>query len=125
MRLCSFAQKSTRYCDEKGDIEFIQPLWLNNSPDKVDLDTSYFEDHLEVTEDTYKELRKLGWKPEQAREVLSNALKTEIMVRATLEEWNHIFELRCDNTAHPQMRELMCPLRDEFEKKGWLSYEVN
>lgn len=118
-RLCSFAQKSTRYCDEKGDIEFIEPCWLKPlwENDEMNLDTNFFEDDLQASEDTYKHLRKLNWKPEQAREILPNALKTEIIVRATIQEWKHIFELRCDKAAHPQMRELMIPLREEFTKR--------
>ena len=114
MRLCSFAQKSSRYCDEKDNIEFIEPPWLN-----FNLDTdpvTIFNMELSYIESAYKSLRKLGWKPEQAREILPNALKTEIMVKATIEEWEHIFELRCDKAAHPQMRELMIHLKEEFQR---------
>ena len=125
----SYAQKSTRYCDEKGDIEFIQPPWLNfdlnTNPisifnmelsDPIDI----FNMELSYIETAYKSLRQLGWKPEQARVILPNALATEIVVKASLQEWKHIFELRCDKAAHPQMRELICPLRDEFIKRGYI-----
>jgi thymidylate synthase (FAD) len=58
-----------------------------------------------------------AWKPEQARSVLPNSLKTEIVVTTNLRDWRHIFHLRCDKTAHPQMRELMIPLYNELVKK--------
>jgi len=61
-----------------------------------------------------------GWKPEQARAILPNILTTEIVVKASLQEWKHIFELRCDKAAHPQMRELMIPLQEEFKKQGYI-----
>lgn len=114
-RLCSFAQKSTRYCDEKGDIEFIEPCWDNNEYLK-------FEGSLANCEYTYKHLRKNSyWKPEQARAILPNALATEIIVKTSLQEWKHIFGLRCDKAAHPQMREIMIPLREEFIKQGYIN----
>ncbi len=60
---------------------------------------------------------KEGWRPEQAREVLPNSLKTEIVVKANFREWRHIFKLRCSNKAHPQMRALMLPLLSELKTK--------
>ena len=65
-------------------------------------------------EETYLDLIATGAKPEEARSVLPNSLKTEIVVTANYREWRHIFELRCAPNAHPQMRELMLPLLDEF-----------
>jgi thymidylate synthase (FAD) len=109
-RHCSFAQKSTRYCDEKGKIEFIEPCW-----DYV-VDGSNFILPLTYSEIDYKELRKKGWKPEQAREILPNALATELVVKASLQEWKHIFSLRCDKAAHPMMQDLMKPLQKEFNQ---------
>jgi thymidylate synthase (FAD) len=61
-------------------------------------------------EKSYLELLRLGWTPQQARSVLPNSLKTEIVVTANLREWRLIFKQRAAKTAHPQMRELMCPL---------------
>jgi len=57
------------------------------------------------------------YSPQQARSVLPNSLKTEINVSANIREWRHIFKLRTTSAAHPQMRELMCPLLDEFKKR--------
>lgn len=114
-RLCSFAQKSTRYCDEKGDIEFIEPCWDYNIPTSEIFDNKFVR-CLWQDEANYKELRVCGWKPEQAREILPNALATEIVVKASLQEWKHIFSLRCDKAAHPQIVSLMKPLQEEFNK---------
>jgi flavin-dependent thymidylate synthase len=109
-RLCSFSQKSTRYCDEKGDIEFIEPCWERKREE------GNFNLALRHAESQYKWLRELDWKPEQAREVLPLSLATEIVIKASLQEWKHIFSLRCDKAAHIQMRELILPLQEEFNK---------
>ena len=55
-----------------------------------------------------------GATPQEARSVLPNSLKTELVMTANPREWKHVFKLRCDKASHPQMRELMIPLRDEF-----------
>jgi len=65
-------------------------------------------------ETAYLNLLKLGQTPQQARSVLPNSLKTEIVVQANVREWLHIFEQRCHKAAHPQMRELMIPLSQWF-----------
>jgi len=121
-RHCSFAQKSTRYCDEKDDIEFIEPCWIPQYFQNLqDANTfANFKGMLERIERAYKTYRMSGWKPEQARAILPNILTTEIVVKASLQEWKHIFELRCDKAAHPQMRELMIPLQEEFKKQGYI-----
>ena len=72
---------------------------------------------LELSETYYNNLLNDGWKPQQAREVLPNALKTEIVVMANLREWRHIFKLRCDKAAHPQMVALMRPLLVEVKRR--------
>jgi hypothetical protein len=109
-RKCSFAQKSTRYCDEKGEIEFIEPCWDYSVPED-------FCNAMSGIENVYKNLRRHGWKPEQARSVLPNSVTTEIVVKATVQQWKHIFKLRCAKGAHPQMREIMIPLEEEFKKR--------
>ena len=57
-----------------------------------------------------------SWTPQQARAVLPNSLKTEIVVTANFREWRHIFKLRTAPAAHPQMRELMIPLLSECKR---------
>jgi len=104
----AFSQESTRYCDYGGgDVVFINPVWYDESqPDTQDRWT----DAMLTAERYYKDLRSLGWSPQQARAVLPNSLKTEIVVTANIREWRHIFRLRCSPRAHPQMRSLMIPL---------------
>ena len=71
-----------------------------------------------TSEHNYNRLLKVhNWTPQQARSVLPNSLKTEINVSANIREWRHILCLRTAKAAHPQMRELMCPLLDEFKSK--------
>ncbi|KKK72797.1 hypothetical protein LCGC14_2900290 [marine sediment metagenome] len=71
----------------------------------------------------YTRLRKDGWSPQQARSVLPNSLKTEIVCTANFREWLHIFKLRTSKAAHPQMQEIMIPTQDEF-KRRWPSVFV-
>ena len=131
-RLCSFAQESTRYCNYSKDkfdnqITFIQPLWINdeqielvqrmNERNFMDIEetTKEWYNVLQESEQTYNTLIKLGWQPQQARSVLPNSLKTEIVVKANIREWRHIFVQRTSKKAHPQMRELMVPLFQHFQ----------
>lgn len=104
-RLCAFSQESTRYVNYGGTaIQFIKPVWWEGT-DCVGRDL--WESAMIVAEEVYGNLIKSGWRPEQAREVLPNSLKTEIVTTANLREWRHIFRLRTSNAAHPQMRDLM------------------
>jgi len=115
-RLASYAQESTRYCNYSGgEIQFIQPCWFEN--DYTQKDT--FEDLTEYpvverdwvfamlyAEQIYNKLITGKWKPQQARSVLPNSLKTEIVVTMNLREWRHFFKLRTAKSAHPQMQEV-------------------
>jgi len=68
---------------------------------------SHFEDLCAGTEQAYKDLLHHGLKPQQARAVLPNALKTEIVVTADAAEWKHIRKLRTSSAAQPDMRRVM------------------
>jgi len=127
-RIASFAQESTRYCNySKGEhITFIIPSWLNNEIKEAIVITNNLTGSYEVNkwidvmlncEETYISLIKQSWTPQQARSVLPNSLKTEINISANIREWRHILKLRCSPAAHPQMRELMIPLLNEFKSK--------
>lgn len=111
-RLCSFAQESTRFVRYDDEMEFIKPVWWEAST-KQQKDT--FTYLCVFAEQSYNTLLKSGWTPQQAREVLPNALKTEIVVKANLREWRHIFFLRCSKAAHPQIRALMQALLKELQ----------
>lgn len=138
-RIASFAQESTRYCNyskEKfgGELIFIRPYYIPCEPkEKViraatsseelkKLETDYQIHNAwywscDDAEKSYKTLIANGMRPEQARCVLPLCLKTEIVVTANYREWRNIFKLRTPVAAHPQMRELMCPLLLEIQKK--------
>ena len=126
-RLCSFAQESTRYVKYNSEMEFIRPVWLSEEILGEHFDDSFdpilipsdpefiFIKSLCEAEESYCNLLDKGWKAQQAREVLPNALKTEIVMKGNIREWRHIFSLRCDKAAHPQMVALMRPLLDEVK----------
>jgi thymidylate synthase (FAD) len=133
-RLASYSQESTRYCNYGGDhIQFIRPIWsdiklgIYTAPERVfydiRLDTSIntaekiWVRGMLWAEAEYKVLLEEGWRPEQARSVLPNSLKTEIVMTANLREWRHVFKLRCSKAAHPQIRELTLSCLDGFKQE--------
>jgi thymidylate synthase (FAD) len=118
-RIASYSQESTRYV-RYNDVEFIKPVWFDNMSD---MEQATFIDALKDAEISYITLLQLGWRPEQAREILPNALKTEIVVTANFREWMHIFKLRTSNKAHPQMRKLMQDVMDEFCRRVPVIFE--
>lgn len=75
---------------------------------------------LQIAEQLYLELLNQGWKPQQARAVLPNSLKTELVMTGFASDWKYFFELRDDNSAHPQAQELAHPLHEEFIKRGYI-----
>ena len=100
-RIASYSQESTRYCDyEGGHVAFVIPPWVDVEPGECDFseirDIAGMEwfNHMLDAEQAYKTLREGGWRPEQARSVLPNSLKTEIVMTANLREWRHFFKLR-------------------------------
>ena len=131
-RLCSFAQESTRYCNygKQEHVQFIIPCWSTLSGGFYD-DLQTAETYSEViwmecmlhAEKSYLTLIQNGWALQQARSVLPNSLKTEINMSANTREWRHIFRQRVSKAAHPQMRELMIPLLEEFKKRIPLLYD--
>lgn len=74
-------------------------------------------DAMQKIEDSYNSLIALGAKPEEARSILPNSLKTEIVVSMNLRSWPHFFELRTSGRAHPQIREIAVPLLRELADK--------
>lgn len=111
-RLASFAQESTRYVGYGEGAEFIEPIWWNDER-ITDSSRTLFQVSNEIALQNYIGLRKEGWRAEEAREVLPNSLKAEIVIGANLREWRHIFSMRCQSAAHPQMRALMRPILRE------------
>ena len=120
-RLFSFAQESTRYCNYSkgkfgGECTFIVPPdqdWSVNTDeyedmirdeDVLDIIKWYWYATMREAEDNYMFLLNEGWTPQEARDVLPNALKTEIVVTGNYREWRHFFKLRTDAAAHPHIR---------------------
>lgn len=115
-RMASFAQESTRYCNYAGDkfgneLTFIKPSFFNIEEYRD------WKRTMKNIEKHYLKLIEMGAKPEEARSVLPNSLKTEIVVTANYREWRHIFALRTSHRAHPQIREVMIPLMQELREK--------
>lgn len=123
-RVASFAQESTRYCNygHEGEIMVILPLFFDTGMG-VNSNSIVYEEwkqSCEVAERKYISLLEKGATPQEARSVLPNSLKTEIVVTANLREWRHILSLRAVGTTgkpHPQMREVMIPLLEELKEK--------
>lgn len=143
-RVFSFAQESTRYCNYSKDkfgneLTFIIPCWTNlpeqEYGDRVNpkifnrgsvngIETT-FVDNLRIAEDYYLRLINDGWKPQEARAVLPNSLKTELIMTGAIEQWEGFFKLRCAKDAHPQARELAVPLYGEFVKRGYITARIS
>ena len=120
-RIASFAQESTRYCNYNNDkfnneLTFIKPFFFEEGTPEYD---TWYASCFKA-EQAYLALINIGRKPEEARTVLPNSIKTEICVTMNLREWRHFFRLRAlDYTgkAHPQMKELTIPLLREMQAK--------
>lgn len=117
-RLCSFAQESTRYCNYSGkkfgrDVKFIIPYFFKDKPDAMQIWT----EACARAEQAYFDLLDGDTTPQEARTVLPNSTAAEIIMSANYREWQHILRLRTAKDAHPQMREVMCPLGRELQSR--------
>ena len=145
-RVFSFAQESTRYCDYskdkfRNDITYIIPSWLdlpegkysdwdNDWCDVSELKLLYpevdnlsdpancFLQSIKNAEYLYSILINRGWKPQQARQVLPNATKTELVMTGFESDWEHFFELRCSGAAHPDAKKLADELKSLMNVKN-------
>lgn len=119
-RIASFAQESTRYCNygKQNEITIITPSWLRKECSDAEFEgQQQWIIALEQAEVSYLEMLGKGYTPQEARAVLPNSLKTEIVITANLREWRHIFKLRTADAAHPDMRHIMRPLCQELKMK--------
>lgn len=117
-RMASFAQESTRYCNYSNDkfgneLTFIKPYFFDLTMDEGQL----WMEAMKQAEQFYFSLLDDLCSPQEARCVLPNSLKTEVVMTANYREWRHILDLRCNEKAHPQMRELMLPLLKELHER--------
>lgn len=119
-RLASFAQESTRYCNYSKDdfgseITFIIPEYLEYKSEGWNI----WKESMKQAEDAYFKMLDFGLSPQQARAVLPNSTKTEVVMTANLREWRHFFKLRAIGTTgkpHPQMLEVAVPLLEDFKQ---------
>ena len=116
-RVASFAQESTRYCNygRFGDVTFILPMFFEEDTPEMD---NWMGICMEA-EKCYLQLLASGRTPQEARAVLPNSLKTEIVMTANLREWRHFFKLRAvgiTGKPHPQMCEVTIPLLKELQE---------
>lgn len=114
-RLASYSQESTRYCNYSGDkfgneITVILPCYWQDSGEE-----SRWIEACEQAEKNYFDLLEYGETPQEARSVLPNSLKTELIMTANLREWRHFLRLRTAVSAHPQIREVAVPLLHELQ----------
>lgn len=106
-RIASYSQESTRYCNYSGgrfgtEITVIEPLFLEPDTEIY----SIWKNSCQNAEYAYFALLDAGLMPQEARSVLPNSLKTEVVMTANIREWRHFFKLRCSPAAHPQMRQV-------------------
>lgn len=110
-RLASYSQESTRYCNYNGDVTFIIPPFTDSARYSAWLLA------MRDAEEKYRLLIDRGAKPEEARAVLPNSLKTEIVMTMNFREWRHFFKMRLSKRAHPQMRDVATQIYTELRKK--------
>jgi len=112
-RLASYSQESTRYCNYQNKIVFIRPYYFAEESEFYNI----WKNTVSSLARAYLDMLKLGARPEQARGILPNDLKSEIVVTYNLREWRHFLKLRCDKRAHPQIRQIAIPTLLAFQKK--------
>ena len=117
-RLASFSQESTRYCDYSagkfgGELTFIKPCFWADDDENFQLWLAT----MELVEKNYLAMRAKGARPEEARSILPNSLKTEIFVTMNLRELRHFLRLRTDTKAHPQMRQVALKMLEILSEK--------
>lgn len=134
-RVFSFAQESTRYCNYSKDkfgneCTFIIPSWCTSlkegslqeySPFEINKEEIIWMNAMQQAQYNYIDLLDSDWIAQQARAVLPNSLKTELVMTGTIKQWEGFFKLRDAGSAHPQAYELAHPLHEEFIKRGYVT----
>ena len=126
----SHLAESTRYCNYSKDkfdnqVTFVIPNWCNSlkegseqnyPPFEINEDEIIFMDALQNAQNSYLSLLKLGWTPQQARDVLPLSVKSELISCGFKDAWENFFYRRCANDAHPMAREIAIPLQKRFKE---------
>ena len=123
-RVASYSQESQRYCNyskEKfgNELTFIKPCFWEEG----EINYILWKEYCETTERVYKEMLNHGATPQEARSILPNSLKTEIVMTMNLREWRHFFKLRTSKRTHPQMREVANMILEAFKKEIPIVFE--
>lgn len=119
-RIASYSQESTRYCNYSNDkfgseLTFILPVFWEDADREKEL--NLWRQAMQNAEKSYFALLAAGAHPQEARSVLPNSLKTEIIMTMNLREWRHFFRLRTSEASHPQMRQIAQKMLIEFKEK--------
>lgn len=117
-RIASYSQESTRYCNYSNEkfgkeLTVIKPIFWEEDSEEYKI----WLDMMNKIEKNYNALIEMGAKPQEARSILPNSLKTEIIMTMNIREWRHFFKLRTSLRAHPQMREVAIMILDKFRKE--------
>jgi thymidylate synthase (FAD) len=121
-RLASYSQESTRYCNYGKDsfggeiavIDLASGFGYDLGNEAVRKKYGIWQRAMASAEYSYFEMLDADATPQEARSVLPNSTKTEVVMTCNPREWRHVFKLRCSSSAHPQIREVMIPLLGEF-----------
>lgn len=124
-RPASFCQESTRYCNYSngkfgGEITVIKPCFFKENSTRY---LNWFA-ACESAETAYNAILEDGGTPQEARDVLPNSLKTELIMTAPLMEWCHFFNLRMSPAAHPQMQEVASYAYDAMNSFLWDKHTI-
>ena len=117
-RLASYCQESTRYCnygkeDFGSEITVIKPCSL----DKDGTAYRHWFWACSQAEEAYFNMLDFGCTPQEARSVLPNSTKTEVVMTANMREWRRFLRLRTAPAAHPDMREVAKMLLTEMQTR--------
>ena len=124
-RIASYSQESTRYCNYANEkfgsqitcIDLASGFQYDLNDEKDRRKYEIWKKAMEEAERYYFDLLEAGAKPEEARSILPNSLKTEIVVTMDIREWRHFIRLRGGHAAHPQIREITKMILEEFSRR--------
>lgn len=123
-RIASFSQESTRYCNYSKNkfgsditvVDIATGFSYDLSNDSHYKRYMVWQQAMSNAEMSYMLMIEHGATAQEARSVLPNSLKTEVVITANPREWRHIFKMRTAKSAHPQMCEIMVPMLEKFKR---------
>ena len=117
-RIASFSIESTRYCNYGKDkfdnqVPFIEPCNIERGT----VEYAHWLNVMQIIDNTYNELSRLGCTPDQMRMILPHSVSAEVTMTANIREWKHILELRTTKFVHPSVQQVMIPLLLKFKEE--------